>query len=156
MKGLGSDKKFYVKSRFAVCNGASFLQTWTRNGQPVGQSMFNVRVIGTIAKNSRTINFQYHFTDFTTVNTTGAVTMPITTKGNIPQSWPAGAKYTRGGKMPGTKTFAQLKAQGTFNETVTAKPGQGSKALDLLLGGPEYRPRPHQQAEQPRPESAAA
>jgi hypothetical protein len=133
VKGLGSDKKFYVKSRFAVCNGASFLQTWTRNGQPVGQSMFNVRVIGTIAKNSRTINFQYHFTDFTTVNTTGAASMPITTKGNIPQSWPAGAKYTRGGKMPGTKTFAQLKAQGIFNETVTAKPGQGIKALDLLF-----------------------
>ncbi|MDX3412834.1 hypothetical protein PV661_00910 [Streptomyces sp. MD20-1-1] len=55
VKGLGSDKKFYVKSRFAVCNGASFLQTWTRNGQPVGTSMFNVRTVGTIAKNSRTI-----------------------------------------------------------------------------------------------------
>ncbi|MCX2927903.1 hypothetical protein [Streptomyces sp. NEAU-W12] len=134
VKGLGSDKKFYVKSRFAVCNGASFLQTWTRNNQPVGESMFNVRVIGTIAKNSRTINFQYHFTDFATTGTTGAAAMPITTKGNIPQSWPAGAKYTRGGKIPGTKTFTQLKTQRTFNETVTAKPGQGSKkSLDLLF-----------------------
>ncbi|WNO76920.1 NucA/NucB deoxyribonuclease domain-containing protein [Streptomyces sp. AM8-1-1] len=134
VKGLGSEKSFFVKSRFAVCNGASFLQTWTRNNRPVGESMFNVRVIGTIAKNSRDINFQYDFTDFTTTGTTGAATMPITTKGNIPQSWPAGAKYVRGGKMPGTKTFTQLKAQRTFNETVTAKPGQGSKKdLDLLF-----------------------
>lgn len=133
-KGLGTDKSFYIKSRFAVCNGASFLQTWTRNNQPVGGSMFNVRVVGTIAKNSRTINFQYHYTDFTTTGSTGAAAMPITTKGNIPQSWPAGATYTRGGTMPGTKTFTQLKTQRTFNETVTAKPGQGSKKdLDLLF-----------------------
>ncbi|MFF0363531.1 NucA/NucB deoxyribonuclease domain-containing protein [Streptomyces fungicidicus] len=133
VKGLGSDKKFYVKSRFAVCNGASFLQTWTRNGQPVGTSMFNVRAVGTIAKNSRTITFQYYFTDFTTAGTTGAAAMPITTKANIPQSWPSGARYTRGGTMPGTKTFTQLKAQRTFKETVTAKPGQGSGSADLLF-----------------------
>ncbi|MFD7700540.1 hypothetical protein [Streptomyces caelestis] len=133
VKGLGSDKKFYVKSRFAVCNGASFLQTWTRNGQPVGTSMFNVRAVGTIAKNSRTITFQYYFTDFTTAGTTGAAAMPITTKAHIPQSWPSGARYTRGGSMPGTKTFTQLKAQRTFKETVTAKPGQGSGSADLLF-----------------------
>ncbi len=133
VKGLGSDKKFYVKSRFAVCNGASFLQTWTRNGQPVGTSMFNVRAVGTIAKNSRTITFQYYFTDFTTAGTTGAAAMPITTKADIPQSWPSGARYTRGGSMPGTKTFTQLKAQRTFKDTVTAKPGQGSGSADLLF-----------------------
>ncbi len=133
VKGLGSDKKFYVKSRFAVCNGASFLQTWTRNGQPVGTSMFNVRAVGTVAKNSRTITFQYYFTDFTTAGTTGAAAMPITTKATIPQSWPSGARYTRGGSMPGTKTFTQLKAQRTFKDTVTAKPGQGSGSADLLF-----------------------
>ncbi len=133
VKGLGSDKKFYVKSRFAVCSGASFLQTWTRNGQPVGTSMFNVRAVGTIAKNSRTITFQYYFTDFTTAGTTGAAAMPITTKADILQSWPSGARYTRGGSMPGTKTFTQLKAQRTFKETVTAKPGQGSGSADLLF-----------------------
>ncbi|WP_437047963.1 NucA/NucB deoxyribonuclease domain-containing protein [Streptomyces sp. enrichment culture] len=133
VKGLGSDKKFYVKSRFAVCNGASFLQTWTRNGQPVGTSMFNVRAVGTIAKNSRTITFQYYFTDFATAGTTGASAMPITTKADIPQSWPSGARYTRGGTMPGTKTFTQLKALRTSKETVTAKPGQGSGSADLLF-----------------------
>ncbi|MCX5357343.1 hypothetical protein OG864_00925 [Streptomyces sp. NBC_00124] len=133
-KGLGSSKAFYVKSRFAVCNGASFLQTWVRNNQPVGESMFNVRVVGTIAKNSRTIDFQYYFTDFVTTGTTGAATMPITTKGNIPQSWPAGARYTRGGNKPGTKTFTELQALRTFHETVHAQPGQGSTgATDLLF-----------------------
>ncbi|WP_234370582.1 NucA/NucB deoxyribonuclease domain-containing protein [Streptomyces scabiei] len=144
-KGLGSSKAFYVKSRFAVCNGASFLQTWVRNNQPVGESMFNVRVVGTIAKNSRTIDFRYYFTDFDTAGTTGAAVMPITTKGNIPQSWPAGARYTRGGNKPGTQTFTQLKALRTFNETVHAKPGQGKKApTDLLFSVYEpaisYRP----------------
>ncbi|MEV4452463.1 NucA/NucB deoxyribonuclease domain-containing protein [Streptomyces mirabilis] len=132
-KGLGSDKKFFVKSRFAVCDGASFLQTWVRNRQVVGESAFNVRVVGTIAKNSRTIDFQYYFTDFATTGTTGAASMPITTKGNIPQSWPAGARYTRGGNAPGTKTFAELKALRTFHETVNAKPGQGSGNSDLLF-----------------------
>ncbi|WP_307026255.1 NucA/NucB deoxyribonuclease domain-containing protein [Streptomyces canus] len=133
-KGLGSDKKFFVKSRFAVCNGASFLQTWVRNNQPVGESMFNVRVVGTIAKNSRTINFQYYFTDFVTTGSTGAATMPITTKGNIPQSWPSGVRYTRGGNTPGTKTFTELKALRTFSQTVNAKPGQGSSgSTDLIF-----------------------
>lgn len=133
-KGLGSDKAFFIKSRFAVCNGASFLQTWVRNNRPVGESMFNVRVVGTIAKNSRTIDFRYYFTDFETSGTTGAAAMPITTKGSIPKSWPAGARYTRGGNKPGTKTFAELKALRTFHETVTAKPGQGSSgATDLLF-----------------------
>ncbi|MDO0916831.1 hypothetical protein QQM39_40295 [Streptomyces sp. DT2A-34] len=134
VKGLGSDKKFFVKSRFAVCNGASFVQTWLLQGRPSGQSAFNVRVVGTIAKNSRTINFQYYFTDFVETGRTGSSAMPITTKGNIPQSWPSGVRYTRGGNMPGTKTFAQLKAMRTFTETVTAKPGQGSSgSTDLIF-----------------------
>lgn len=133
VKGLGSDKKFYVKSRFAVCNGASFVQTWTRNNQPVGTSMFNVRVVGTIAKNSRTITFQYHFTDFATAGTTGAAAMPITTKAGMPQSWPSSVNYTRGGDMPGTKTFTELKALRTFKQTVTAKPGQGRGSADLIF-----------------------
>ncbi|MFG3480116.1 NucA/NucB deoxyribonuclease domain-containing protein [Streptomyces sp. NPDC047980] len=133
-KGLGSDKKFFVKSRFAVCNGASFLQTWLQNNRPVGQSMFNVRVIGTIPSNNRTIKFQYYFTDFVTTGRTGAASMPITTKGNIPQSWPSSVRYTRGGNLPvGSKTFAQLKAAGTFNQTVTAAPGQGSSGTTDVI-----------------------
>lgn len=134
-KGLGSSEKFFVKSRFAVCDGASFLQTWVLNGRPVGESMFNVRVVGTIPSNSRTITFQYYFTDFATTGKTGAASMPITTKGSIPQSWPSRVRYTRGGDLPaGTRTFAQLKAKGTFTQTVTAAPKQGSSgSTDLIF-----------------------
>lgn len=133
-KGLGSDQKFFVKAHFAVCNGASFLQTWLQNNRPVGESMFNVRVVGTTPLNSRTINFRYYFTDFFTTGRTGAASMPISTKGKIPQSWPSGARYTRGGNLPaGTRTFAQLKTAGTFNETVTSKPGQGTSSADLIF-----------------------
>ncbi|WEO92751.1 hypothetical protein A6P39_000655 [Streptomyces sp. FXJ1.172] len=131
-KGLGSDNKFYVKSRFAACDGASFVQEWLMNGRPAGASMFNVRVVGTIARDSRTIDFQYYFTDFETTGETGALSMPITTKGTVPKTWPSGARFTRGGNAPGTMTWAQLEALRTFHETVNAKPGQGSGRSDLL------------------------
>jgi hypothetical protein len=104
------------------------------NNRPVGESMFNVRVVGTIPVNSRTITFRYYFTDFLATGRTGSDALAITTKGNIPQSWPSGARYSRGGNLPaGSKTFAQLKAQGTFSETVTVKLGQGSGTADLLF-----------------------
>lgn len=133
-KGLGTTKKFYLKSRFAVCSGASFVQTWIINGRPTGASKFDVRVVGTIAKNSRTINFQYYFTDMTAQGTAQVAALKIGTKGKIPQSWPSGVNYSRGGTMPGTKTFTELKALRTFSETVNAKPGQGSGgATDLVF-----------------------
>lgn len=133
-RGLGTRNKFYVKSRFAVCDGASFVQTWLRNNRPVGESMFNVRVVGTIPANSRTVNFQYHFSDFTTTGSTGTASMPITVKGNLPQSWPSGARYTRGGSLPSTsRTFTQLKTVKTYNQTVSAAPGQGKGSADLLF-----------------------
>lgn len=132
-EGLGTTNKFYFTSRFAACSGASFVQTWYVNGRPSGASMFNVRVVGTIAKNSRTINFKYYFTEMETQGTTEAPAMKIGTKGKIPNSWPSTVRYTRGGTMPGTKTFAELKAQRTFNETVNAKPGQGSGGTTDLI-----------------------
>ncbi|MGW3632313.1 NucA/NucB deoxyribonuclease domain-containing protein [Streptomyces sp. NPDC005122] len=132
-KGLGSTTNFFLKSRFAVCSGASFVQTWVVNREPVGVSQFNVRVVGTIAKNSRAINFQYYFTEMVARGETEAAAMKITTKAGIPQSWPSGARYTRGGRMPGTKTFTELAAQRTFNDTVNAKPGQGSNGTTDLL-----------------------
>lgn len=131
--GLGSTNKFYLKSRFAVCSGASFVQTWMADGEPVGESMFNVRVVGTIPKNSRTINFQYYFTEMKMTGETEAAGMEISTKGKIPQSWPSSARYTRGGDLLGTATFAELETTRTFNETVDAKPGQGSGSADLVF-----------------------
>ncbi|MER7682654.1 hypothetical protein [Streptomyces sp. NPDC096934] len=132
-RGLGSTTNFFLKSRFAVCSGASFVQTWVANREPVGVSQFNVRVVGTIAKNSRTINFQYYFTEMVAQGETEVAAMKITMKAGIPQSWPSGVQYTRGGHMPGTKTFTELSAQRTFNDTVNAKPGQGSGTSDLVF-----------------------
>jgi hypothetical protein len=132
-RGLGSTTNFFLKSRFAACSGASFVQTWVVNRRPVGVSQFNVRVVGTIAKNSRTINFQYYFTEMVAQGETEVAAMKIMTKAGIPQSWPSGARYTRGGHMPGTKTFTELSAQRTFNDTVNAKPGQGSGSADQLF-----------------------
>ncbi|MGC0208056.1 hypothetical protein [Streptomyces levis] len=132
-KGLGTTNKFYFTSRFAACSGASFVQTWLVNGRPSGVSMFNVRVVGTIAKNSRTIGFKYYFTEMESQGTTEAPAMKIGTKGKIPNSWPSTVRYTRGGNMPGTKTFAELKVLRSFNETVNAKPGQGSQGTTDLI-----------------------
>ncbi|MFD3580711.1 hypothetical protein [Streptomyces sp. NPDC058644] len=132
-KGLGSDKKFYVKSRFAVCTGASFTQTWFRNNRPSGLSWFNVRVVGTVAKNSREINYRYHFSEMGKDGTPPTSGLKVTTKGAIPQSWPSTARYTQGGDMPGTRTFDQLKQLKTFTHTVHAKPGQGSSGSSDLV-----------------------
>ncbi|GHE58689.1 hypothetical protein GCM10017771_81760 [Streptomyces capitiformicae] len=72
-------------------------------------------------------------TDMQSQGTTEAPAMKIGVKGKIPKSWPSGVRYTRGGNMPGTKTFAELKVLRTYNETVHAKPGQGSQgATDLI------------------------
>ncbi|MFF5538620.1 hypothetical protein ACFY71_40270 [Streptomyces cinerochromogenes] len=138
-RGLGTDNPFFVKSRFAVCDGASFVQEWVLNGRPVGASMFNLRVVGTIAKNSRTIDYQYYYTDFETTGRTGALTMPITTQGTTPKTWPSGAHFTHGGSMPGTKTWTQLKALRTFHHTMNAKPGQGKGRSDVLAA--VYEPK---------------
>ncbi|GGT02591.1 hypothetical protein GCM10010271_00360 [Streptomyces kurssanovii] len=132
--GLGSTQKFFIKSRFAVCSGATFLQTWLRNNRPVGESMFNVRVVGTIAKNSREITFTYYYTEMQSTGSTATAAMRIETKGAIPKSWPSGVRYTHSGTMPGTKTFDELKRQRTYTHKVNAKPGQGSSgSTDLVF-----------------------
>ncbi|WP_199546320.1 NucA/NucB deoxyribonuclease domain-containing protein [Streptomyces sp. N35] len=132
-KGLGKSRKFYLKSRFAVCSGASFVQTWLRNGRLSGRSMFNVRVIGTIPDNSRTITFRYYVTDVEKTGTTGASGMPIRIKGQVAKSWPARARYTHGGTIPATaRTFSQLGRLRTFTHTVRAAPGGGRTAADLV------------------------
>ncbi|MGW7008695.1 hypothetical protein ACWGCW_39420 [Streptomyces sp. NPDC054933] len=45
-EGLGTKNRFFVKSRFAICSGASFVQTWFQNDKPVGESAFNVLAVG--------------------------------------------------------------------------------------------------------------
>ncbi|WP_254707200.1 NucA/NucB deoxyribonuclease domain-containing protein [Streptomyces lunaelactis] len=131
--GLGSNQKFFIKSRFAVCSGATFLQIWLRNNRPVGESMFNVRVVGTIPKNSREITFTYYYTEMQSTGSTATAAMRIETKGALPKSWPSRVRYAQGGSMPGTKTFDELKRQRTYTHTVNAKPGQGSSGTTDLV-----------------------
>ncbi|GGZ81629.1 hypothetical protein ACH5AJ_15165 [Streptomyces rochei] len=124
---LGSSNKFFLKSRFAVCSGASFLQTWLQNGRPVGESMFNVMAVGTIGENTRQIQFTYHVTDRVSTGNTGVTGMQITLEGKIAQSWPSTVKYTPSGTaLPVTKTWAQFAAASSVQTSVTAAKGVGS------------------------------
>ncbi|TXL83297.1 hypothetical protein EW053_37370, partial [Streptomyces sp. IB2014 016-6] len=133
---LGGLTEGAVLVQGGVCSGASFTQIWSRNGQPAGTSFFNLRVVGTIPLNSRTITYTYHYTDLGTVGTTGAAAMGITTSATIPFISPSTAKTTQGGTvMPSTRTFAQLAASGRFAQTQTAAAGQGSNgATDTVFG----------------------
>ncbi|MEV6962692.1 hypothetical protein AB0M97_26655 [Streptomyces sp. NPDC051207] len=56
--------------------------------QAVGESMFNVMAVGTIAENTRQIQFAYHVTERVSTGNTGVTGMQITLDGKIAQSWP--------------------------------------------------------------------
>lgn len=122
-----STSKFFLKSRFAICSGASYLQTWLKDGKPVGESAFDVVVVGTIPLNSRVISFAYYVMNMATVGETGAAGLRITLKGQIAQSWPSTVAYIKGGTaMPAAKTWAQFQVAGSLTTTVTAGNGAGS------------------------------
>lgn len=133
-KGLG-DKKFYVRSRFAVCSGRVYLTAWTRQGRPIGTSYFTVLAIGTIPKNSRTMTVTYHFTNFVATGTNGAAGSVISTKAEIANSWPSRVRYKHGGvgtSMPVRRTWAELLNGGNFKHTVSAAAGQGQRGDDAI------------------------
>ncbi|MGW0694898.1 NucA/NucB deoxyribonuclease domain-containing protein [Streptomyces sp. NPDC002738] len=132
-KGLGTDKAFFVKSRFAVCSGAVFLQTWLQNKRPVGQTQFVVLSVGTIAAKSREISFQYYFTDMAKVGNVKTGSLLIKTSPKIPQKWPAAAKVTQDGNIPGAKSFDQLVQLKTFKHTVKVASKQGTKPDDTVF-----------------------
>ncbi|WP_185912885.1 NucA/NucB deoxyribonuclease domain-containing protein [Streptomyces sp. IPPR8] len=134
-KGLGRDKKFFIKSRFAVCSGAQFMQTWVRNGTSVGQSSFVLLAIGTVAKGSRTMEVQYRYTHLDQTGVTGVSGLMITPSVVVPQKWPATAQTHQGGLIPGAQSWAALKAQPTpgFLHTLTVNKGQGSKPDDTVF-----------------------
>lgn len=136
-KGLGRDKKFFIKSRFAVCTGTSFIQTWLKNGRPKGQSWFTLRIVGTVAKNSRKIDYKFHFSEMGKQGSIPADSLKITVKPKITQSWPSRVRYTYGGTMPGTKTFAVAKRKKSFTHTVNARAGQGSGRSDKIFAAYE-------------------
>lgn len=132
-KGLGADKKFFVKSRFAVCSGALFHQLWTQKGKPVGESRFVVLVVATVALDSREVRYTHHFTDMAKTGNTKTSALMITPKVTVPFISPATAKYQQGGAVPGAKSFDQFRADKSFLHTMTVTPGQGSTgATDLV------------------------
>ncbi|MFG2305298.1 hypothetical protein [Actinacidiphila glaucinigra] len=133
--GLGTDNKFYVKSRFAVCSGAAFTQRWSRNRQIVGESQFVVLAVGTIAKSSRDMKVQYYFTNMQQTGTTGTGALMITPKITVPQKWPASAQVTQGGSIPGPQSWQVLAAQNpaTFLHSVSVSTGQGTGVDDLVF-----------------------
>ncbi|MFJ1672987.1 hypothetical protein ACIOK4_42845 [Streptomyces bottropensis] len=134
-EGLGTDKKFFIKSRFAVCSGAQFTQTWVRNGAPVGQSRFVLLAMGTVAKASRTMEVQYRYTHMDQTGVTGTSGLMITPSVTVPQKWPASAQSRQGGLIPGAQSWAVLKAETApgFLHTLTIDKGQGSKPDDTVF-----------------------
>ncbi|WSQ06360.1 hypothetical protein OG604_50615 [Streptomyces sp. NBC_01231] len=134
-KGLGTDKKFFIKSRFAVCSGAEFRQTWIRNGTPSGESRFVLLAIGTVAKNSRTMHVQYRYTHLDQTGITGASGLMITPSVTVPQKWPASAQSHQGGLIPGAQSWAALKAESQpgFIHDLTFDKGQGSNPDDTVF-----------------------
>ncbi|MFE4678650.1 hypothetical protein [Streptomyces sp. NPDC056723] len=133
--GLGTDKRFFIKSRFAVCSGASFTQEWVQNNRPVGASTFGFLAIGTIAKGSRTMNVHYRYVGMEATGETGVATFMVTPDVTIPQKWPATAATQTGGSLPAAQSFAALKAQAEpgFQHNVTVSRGQGDKPDDTVF-----------------------
>ncbi|MEU1129607.1 hypothetical protein ABZ383_07030 [Streptomyces sp. NPDC005900] len=142
LKGLAGGAKFYIKSRFAVCSGASFNQKWFINNRPSGESRINFIAVGTIAKGSRTVNIRHHYL-FEKTGRTGAPGLILTPKVTLPQKWPASAQISQGGDFPAGYTWAELDAQRDpgFSHNLTGKSGTGSGRDDALFAvfQPELR-----------------
>ncbi|MFC6064344.1 NucA/NucB deoxyribonuclease domain-containing protein [Streptomyces ochraceiscleroticus] len=132
-KGLGTDKKFYIKSRFAVCSGALFHQIWTKNGRPVGESQFVVLVVGTTALDSREVRFTHYFTSMAKTGSTKTSALMISPKVTVPLMYPKKAKHTFSGSVPGMRSWDAVKANSSFQQTMTVAPGQGAKGSTDLV-----------------------
>ncbi|GAA0629083.1 NucA/NucB deoxyribonuclease domain-containing protein [Streptomyces crystallinus] len=143
--GLGTTNKFFVKSRYAVCSGASFHQTWLQNEKPTGESQFNVVVIATVPSASREVQVTYHFTDMASTGRTGITTTGIETSATIAKSWPSSVQYSWGGtQLPVTKLWVALRSNGTFSQTIDASAGQGNGSVDLIsaIYQPSFKIKP--------------
>lgn len=132
-KGLGEKLPFFFKSRFAACAGAVFTQTWTKKGKPAGESQFVALVVGTIAKDSRKIDYRYHFTNMEETGDTKTSGLKITIDPKHPATWPSKVKIKHGGKIPDSPTFDELKKLKTFTHTTTVDAGQGKKPDDRVF-----------------------
>ncbi|MFK4071872.1 hypothetical protein [Streptomyces sp. NPDC029674] len=134
IKGLETHEKFYIKSRFAVCSGATLNSVWSIRNQVVGESQIAFLAVGTIAKGSRTVHIRHHYR-FATSRRTGAPAMVLTPKVSLPQTWPASARISQGGDLPTGQTWQTLAAQSDpgFSHNLTGKSGTGSGRDDALF-----------------------
>ncbi|MFF3643410.1 hypothetical protein [Streptomyces sp. NPDC002564] len=134
LEGLRTHDAFYIKSRFAVCSGATLTSVWSINNRETGTSQVAFLAVGTIAKGSRTVNIRHHYR-FEAVGTTGAPKMILTPKLTLPQTWPASARISQGGDLPTGKSWQTLAAQADpgFSHNLTGKSGTGSGRDDALF-----------------------
>ncbi|ROQ73380.1 deoxyribonuclease NucA/NucB [Streptomyces sp. CEV 2-1] len=99
----------------------------------MGQTQFVVLSVGTIAAKSREISFEYHFTYMAKTGSVKTAALFIKTSPKITQKWPAAAKVTEGGNVPGSKSFDQLAKLKTFKHTMKAAYKQGSEPDDTAF-----------------------
>ncbi|MDQ1013279.1 hypothetical protein QFZ82_007764 [Streptomyces sp. V4I23] len=132
--GLGTDKKFFIKSRYAACSGAVFFSVWLRNNRPVGETQFVYLSIGTIAKDSRAVRMTQYFTEMKKTGSVATSGLMITPKVKVPKVWPSTARVTQTGAVPGARSFAALAAQQSvgFTRTLNATAGQGTGRDDAI------------------------
>lgn len=137
-----ANKQFYVKSRFAVCSGRQFDQVWIQNNRPVGASHFDVVVVGTFPKDSRTMTATYYYTDFTATGKNDARKLQITTDASLPKSWPSKVRFIKGGDaLPKVKLWEQLLDGRPIRQTITAPPGQQGYLGKTRLLSAVYQPK---------------
>lgn len=130
--GLQGGKVFYLKSRFAMCAGMQFAQTWAKNGTPVGESSFTLWVISTVPNpKDRAVHYQYLFTDFVKIGSAQTSGLKIKTDVDL-TSWPAQAARKQTGQVPPTATFDTLRASPQFTQTLLYEPGQGRGKDDVV------------------------
>ncbi|GGO98745.1 hypothetical protein [Wenjunlia tyrosinilytica] len=109
-KGLGSDKKFFSKSRFTMCSGASFTQIWLKDNEPVGESQFVMLSVGTVAKSSRTMKVQHYFTDLTKTSETVTSGLMITRRSRFRRSGRPQLSTTRAAAFQGRRASMRSRA----------------------------------------------
>ncbi len=143
-KNTGSNSRAYFKSRFAVCMGFKLLQIYSSDkGTPVGSSWAWLYIRGSVPENnSRTVNFDYDFTDFMRVGETQTNLLKYKIEYAMSSVEPKSASVSNGGNMPQTPvSFDALAAMrpAHFLHTATVASGQGEGPDDLVYG--VYNPR---------------
>ncbi|WP_432068663.1 NucA/NucB deoxyribonuclease domain-containing protein [Streptomyces sp. C10-9-1] len=131
-KGLQGGQLFAVKSRYAMCTGTQFVQTWMQRGRPVGQSSFTLWMIETVPKkNDRTIRVQYLFTDFVKTGSTRTSGLMVDTDGDV-TTWPKSVARKYGGQVPPKQSFEALKAKPEYVHTMLVEAGHGTGKDDMV------------------------